>query len=913
MSEPTDNPTFIKIERDFAWLLGCFREVLSECGEAELAGLLVWEAATQPQQNGTLPSRAAQALAIAFQLLNLCEENGIAQQRRLVESAEGPATERGLWGEVLARLRAEGLSDEQIAAGLPHVRVEPVLTAHPTEAKRATVLEHYRELYLLLVKAENQIWTPLELLALRDEVKAVLERLWRTGDIFLERPDVASELRNVIHYLRRVFPDAVAQLDLRLRQSWSTAGGATTLIADPDMLPQISFSTWVGGDRDGHPFVTAEVTALALGELRHNALALLRDQLTRLAIRLSLSAHTQPTPAALAARIAELRAALGPLGEQALARNPAEPWRQLVNLLLARLPDADAPNPSAYRSASELAADLRLLDAALVEVGAERLAAQELRPLRRLVRYCGFHLASLDVRQNSAFHDRALAQLLTTAGLPGADYPTWDEARRRGLLEAELASPRPFTRPELPLGEEANAVVSCYRVLAQELRNHGQQGLGALIVSMTRSCADLLVLYLFAREGGLLVETDAGPACPLPVVPLFETVEDLEASPTILADYLAQPIVQRSLAFQAAQRGEQSLVQQVMVGYSDSNKDGGIVASLWGLHRAQRTLAAVGAQAGVRIRFFHGRGGTISRGAGPTRRFIRALPPDGLHGDLRMTEQGETVAQKYANRISAVYQLELLLAGVTGASLSQHGEQQHLDELEAAMDRLAAASRRAYRELVEQKGFVDFFRGATPIDAIEASRIGSRPARRTGAQSIGDLRAIPWVFSWSQARFFLSGWYGLGSALEWLAEEDAASFAHIQTAARSWAPLHYLVSNAATSVATADRRLMGAYAGLVEDPALGERFLNAICAEHTRTERMLELLYQGPLAETRPRIHRVLAARQAGLERLHQQQISLLRQWRNARATSDEARAEVLLRDLLLTVNAIASGLRTTG
>ncbi|PDW03322.1 phosphoenolpyruvate carboxylase [Candidatus Viridilinea mediisalina] len=913
MSDPTDNPTFTKIDRDFAWLLGCFCEVLSECGEAELAGLLPWQTATQPQ-NGTLPSRAAQALAIAFQLLNLCEENAIAQQRRAVETDAGPAAEPGLWGEVLARLRAEGLSDEQIAAGLPSVRVEPVLTAHPTEAKRATVLEHYRELYLLLVKAENQIWTPSELLALRDEVKAVLERLWRTGDIFLERPDVASELRNVIHYLRRVFPDAVAQLDLRLRQSWAAMGGAVELLADPERLPQISFSTWVGGDRDGHPFVTAEVTAMALGELRRNALALLRDQLTHLAIRLSLSAHTQPTPAPLAARVAELAATLGPVGQQALARNPAEPWRQLVNLLLARLPRADGSNPHAYRSAADLAADLRLLDAALVEVGAERLATQELRPLRRLVHYCGFHLASLDVRQNSAFHDRALAQLLSTARLPGADYPTWDEARRRALLVAELASPRPFTRPELALGEEADAVVGCYRVLAQEIRKHGQQGLGALIVSMTRSCADLLALYLFAREGGLLVETAAGPACPLPVVPLFETIEDLEASPAILADYLAQPIVQRSLALQAELRGEQTLVQQVMVGYSDSNKDGGIVASLWGLHRAQRTLAAIGAQAGVRIRFFHGRGGTISRGAGPTRRFIRALPPEALHGDLRMTEQGETIAQKYANRISAVYQLELLLAGVTGASLSQlHASTQHLSELETAMERLAAASRRAYRDLVEQEGFVDFFRGATPIDAIEASRIGSRPPRRTGAQSIGDLRAIPWVFSWSQARYFLSGWYGLGSALERLAEEDAASFAHIQATARTWAPLHYLVSNAATSVATADRGLMSAYADLVEDPALRERFLTAICAEHTRTERMLELLYQGPLAETRPRIHRVLAMRQAGLERLHQQQINLLRQWRNARATSDEARAEVLLRDMLLTVNAIASGLRTTG
>jgi phosphoenolpyruvate carboxylase len=911
MTDPETSDAFAKVERDIAWLIGCFREVLSECGEAELSTLLTWGHPAPPPA-GPLPTRAAQAFAIAFQLINLCEENAIAQQRRIVETTEGPAAERGLWGSMLANLRAEGLTDAQIAAGLSRVRVEPVLTAHPTEAKRATVLEHYRELYLLLVKAENQIWTPLEVQAIREDVKAVLERLWRTGDIFLERPDVASELRNVLHYLRRVFPAALVQLDLRLRQIWAASGGDLALLADPEALPRLSFSTWVGGDRDGHPFVTAEVTAMALAELRSNALGLLRDRLTYLAARLSLSAHSQPTPAALAARLSELVAELEASGREALARNPDEPWRQFVNLLLASLPVAGEATPSSY-TAADLAADLRLLDAALVEVGAIRLADAELRPLRRLLQFCGFHLATLDIRQNSAFHDRAMAQLLSAAGLEGADYPAWDEPRRRVLLDAELRSPRPFTRPELPLGEEAGAVVSCYQVLAEEVRAHGTHGLGALIVSMTRGCADLLVVYLFAREVGLLVETPDGPACPLPVVPLFETIEDLEASPHILAEYLAQPMVRRSLALQAARRGDDELVQQVMVGYSDSNKDGGIVASLWGLHHAQRALAQVGAAAGVRLRFFHGRGGTISRGGGPTRRFIRALPPPALRGDLRMTEQGETIAQKYANRINAVYQLELLLAGVAGASLAPGNDAPLPPHLEAAMERLAVSSRQAYRTLVERESFVPFFRGATPIDAIEASRIGSRPARRTGARTISDLRAIPWVFSWSQARYFLSGWYGLGTALEDLQTADPAAFTAIQSAARSWAPLHYLVSNAATSVATADPELMSCYAELVADETVRTPVLEAILSEYTRTVRMLELLYGGPLATTRPRIHRVLSLRQEGLRRLHTQQIALLRDWRAARDQGELARAEPLLRDLLLTVNAIASGLRTTG
>jgi phosphoenolpyruvate carboxylase len=908
-----DTLDFARIEADVQWLMACFREVLAESGEAELAALLPW-GPPPPAHAGPLPERAPQAIAIAFQLLNLAEENAVAQARRSAEAVIGPAAERGLWGQILTDLRAGGLADAAIAAALPRIHVEPVLTAHPTEAKRATVLEQYRELYLLLVKRENQMWTPLERAAIRDEVKVALERLWRTGDIFLEKPDVASELRNVIHYLRRVFPDALAQLDLRLRQVWAATGGDVAPLERPEALPRLTFSTWVGGDRDGHPLVTAEVTRGALAELRRNAIALLRGQLTALAARLSLSAYIQSPPVALLARRDALVRQLGAPGRRAVERNPEEPWRQMVNLMLARLPgDEREPGaPPLYARAAELDADLRLLDDALGAVGAERIAAADVRPLRRLVQSFGFHLASLDIRQNSAFHDRAVAQLLVAAGIDGADYPSWDEPRRLELLEAELRSPRPFTRPDLPLGDEAGAVLGCYRVLAGEVRAHGTDALGALIVSMTRSRSDLLAVYLFAREVGLLAETPAGPACPLAVVPLFETIEDLDASPAILRDYLAHPMVRRSLELQRERRGGDELVQQVMVGYSDSNKDGGIVASLWGLHRAERALAEVGDAAGVRVRFFHGRGGTISRGAGPTGRFIRALHPASLRGDLRMTEQGETIAQKYANRIGAVYQLELLLAGVTGATLGVSGASDR-HPLEPALDALAESSRRAYRELVELEGFVPFFREATPIDVIEASRIGSRPARRTGARSIADLRAIPWVFSWSQARYYLSGWYGMGTALEQLRAGDPAAFEALLSQARSWAPLHYLVSNVATSVATADPAIMQAYAELVRDEAVREQVLGAILDEYARTCQMIELIYGGSLAQQRPRIHRLLQLRQDGLRRLHAQQLGLLAAWRAARDEGDAAKAEPLLRDLLLTVNAIAAGLRTTG
>jgi phosphoenolpyruvate carboxylase len=902
-----DFADFAKVERDLAFLIGCFVEVLTEIGEPALAARLPWQGAASDEP---LPPRAAQAYSMAFQLLNHAEENAAAQHRRATETLHGPTYEPGLWGQTLRQLAAAGLGGEEIAAALPGIRVEPVLTAHPTEAKRATVLEHHRALYLLQVKRENRMWTPDEQQGIRDEIKVVLERLWRTGEIFLDKADVASEVRNVVHYLTNVFPQVLPLLDQRLRRAWRHMGWSPALLGGPQRSPRLSFGTWVGGDRDGHPLVSAAVTRDTLATLRRAALGLLRQQLTGLAAQLSLSDRLGPTPPALDAAVSQLSARLGRAGEQAAARNPNEPWRQLVNLMLCRLPATDpaaggADAGAAYQCAAELEEDLACLHSALVESGAGRLAAADVRPLLLSVRSLGFHLATLDVRQNSRFHDLAVGQLLAAAGLPGADFADWDEARRVAFLDAELQSPRPFTHHDTRAGDEADAVLACYRVLVDERRAHGSDSLGALIVSMTRDLSDLLVVYLLAREAGLAVPTADGLVCQLPVVPLFETIEDLERAPDILRRFLAHPITRRSAAAAAG-----APVQQVMLGYSDSNKDGGIWASLWSLQRAQAALSAVGREAGVSLRFFHGRGGTISRGAGPTDRFIAALPPGSLHGDLRLTEQGEVIAQKYANLISATYNLELLIAGVTAASV-RPAAQTAAAELEALMDRGAAWSRETYTALLQRDGFLPFYRQATPIDVIEASKIGSRPSRRSGQASLADLRAIPWVFSWSQARFYLSGWYGVGSALERLAGEDPAGFARLREACTHWAPLRYLITNVATSVLTADPEIMAAYAALVDDALLRDHFLTAILDEHRRTRRMLEQLLGGDLIARRPRLVRTINLRHDALRALHREQIALLRQWRAAAPGSSES--ESLLTRLLLTLNAIAGGLRTTG
>ena len=852
-------------------------------------------------------------------MLNLIEENVSSQVRRAREKAAGIASEPGLWGANLQRLRHAGLNPKEIAAGLAEIVVEPVLTAHPTEAKRPTALEQHRRLFQLLHVREDPRHTPLELADGREEIKATLERLWRTGEILLRKPEVAAERRNLMYYFREVFPRALPELDRRLRQAWTDTGFDATLLGDGRALPRLRFGTWVGGDRDGHPLVTADTTRETLAELRAGGLLVVSRQLTHLASRLCLSHHVQSPPASFSTHLSRLMEEAGERGQAILHDAPEEPWKQYARLLLLKLPRHGAdrgnpPHPRPYTRAAELTADLERLYASLVEVGAHRLAERDALPVLRAVDTFGFHLAALDIRQNSRFHDKALGQLMTLAGHPGEDFADWDEPRRMAFIEEELRSSRPFAHAGASAGPEADAVLSCYRLLLEQLDTHGPGGLGALIISMTRQLSDLLVVFLLAREAGLAHPTPEGLVCRLPVTPLFETAEDLEHAPAIMHAFLAHPVAQRSLRMTSP--GSVPPVQQVMIGYSDSNKESGILASQWALNRAQIALTDVARDAGVRIRFFHGRGGTISRGAGPTHRFLDALPPGTVNGDLRLTEQGETIAQKYANGATADFNLELLLAGTASTSLRPAvGSAAPVGgPLEATVNLLVAASREVYEGLLRAPDFMEFYSQATPIDALEQSSIGSRPSRRTGQRTLADLRAIPWVFSWNQSRFYLPGWYGVGSALAKLCAVDAAAFGELKASLNGgWPFLRYVFMNVETNLASTDRDIMSRYAGLVPDERVRAEFLGRIMDEFERTHEMLTECFGRSTMDRRPRAAKTLALRADALRVLHRQQIGLLSRWRGLQKAGDEQAAKRMLPELLLSINAIASGLRTTG
>lgn len=904
---------------DLEFLLLALREVLEQNGEKDIADQIPWINENKPFNADLFTEKHIQLYSLVFQLLNMVEVNGAVQKRRQSEDTGSQDGTNGLWVDILQRLNKQGISDIDIAQMLPQIRIEPVLTAHPTEAKRATILEHHRELYLLLVKRENQMFTHKEQEEIREDIKLILYRIWKTGEIFTEKPDVPSELRNVLHYLTNVFPEVLPVVDKRLRQAWAQMGFDNKLLRQPEQWPGISFGNWVGGDRDGHPFVTDQVTAQTLSALRLHALIVINRKLNKLVKQLSFAFTYKECPWKMRERIDIMIREMADRGQRAFDRNKGEIFRQFVNLLIAKLPidtqrghaTALHEHQGAYRYARELMDDLLLLHEGLIDFGAESVAFTDMHEAIRLVQTFGFHLAHLDIRQNSKFHEKALKQLMVAASLPMTDFESWNEDKKLKLINDELQTERPFSHPHMQLGENASAVLACYKVLADHLSKYGYNGIGSLIVSMTRNLADLLTVYLLAREAGLLLKTDQGTVCTIPVVPLFETIEDLDGAAEILDAFLSNPLTQRSLEYLKRYNPGGAKIQQVMVGYSDSNKDGGILASQWHLYKAQTNLLAVGEKHGVKIRFFHGKGGSISRGAGPTHYFLKALPHGSPSGDFRITEQGETIAQKYANKINAAYNLELFMASTTGKTISDHFVKKEDYPFAGLMEYLAKESRKTYADLLHGDQFIKYFREATPIDAIESSKIGSRPSRRTGSASIEDLRAIPWVFSWNQSRYNMTSWYGVGSTLKKLKEEQPETYQKFVEAIKHDDFIRYVFTNVDTSLAASDATIMKAYAELVKDKKLAKKYYQRFENELSQSRKILDEILQKPIHERRVQHHYSNLLRASILNHLHLKQLTLLKQWRAENDT--DKNAQKTMTALLLTINAIAGALRNTG
>lgn len=849
-------------------------------------------------------AEAAQLTSLAFELLNIVEER-VAWRFRTIRRAEfGPETIRGLWPGVLASMKKAGLTEDQAIEAFLKVEVEPVLTAHPTESKRPLVREKHLAIYNQLAALEDARRDPLRKKRVRESLSAEIESLWHTGEIFVERPTIADERRNALYYLREVFPEVVVRLNRSLDLAWEDAGWSVEKLRSANAYPRIRFANWIGGDRDGHPFVTPEVTKNTFAEMRYQALRLHRRWARKAAEALTESKPFVKIPAALEEGIARLVEELGETGDAIAKRNEAERWRCWFYLIREKLERSMSGLAGGYHCAEEYTEDLELARWTLFEAGARMAAREWVEPLLLLNEVFGFHLARLDIRNNSATHDAALAAIFTTAGIvDGENFADWPEEKRTSFLVAELKSRRPLLSVNATLPEEGENVLGYLRVVAEQEKERGSETLGQLIISMTRQVSDLLAMHLFAREAGLADFTDGMWRSRLPVSPLFETGDDLAAAAGILSHY-------RDLM-----KGGSETLQPAMVGYSDSNKDAGVFASQWGIHSGQREMTKALAQIDFEPQFFHGRGGTIGRGAGPTQWFLRALPPGSLTGPVRLTEQGEVLPRKYSHEGNAHYHLELLMAGVSEAVAMQDKRPGVPAELEETLNQLSAHSSQAYRALLTSDDFLLFHRSATPIDALETGVFGSRPARRTGKPSLKDLRAIPWVFSWTQSRFYLPGWYGVGSGLEALQKEDPAAYQKLQDSFSNIAFLRYVFTNVESSLMSANLELMTSYAGLCEDAALRDRVLDSVRAEYQRTREQIGAFLGGDFAKRRPRMNKTLALREKPLHKLHLQQIQLLKDWRAADRpiNRENGKADETFLALQLTVNAISSGLKETG
>ncbi len=533
MNRKIETNEFQKIIDDRNYILSCYEEMLLRINENETLKLLRLHKISEKEitKISISDGKVIQTLGIYFQLITLVEENAATQYRRQLENKGDISAIRGSWGETFKIWIKQGISEDKMVKLLSSLNIMPVLTAHPTEAKRVTIIELHRELYLLLVQRENPTFSKTEKNALREKIINLLERWWRTGEIYLEKPDLTSERDNVVYYLSKVFPLVLEKTDSKLKDSWLAMGFDADKLSEPENYPHFNFGSWVGGDRDGHPFVTPSITQDTLLIHRKKALEIIHTQLVKLASRMTLSAISNPVPAALLEAVSGLAKALGEEGEKSLKRNPHEPWRQYISLLVIKVENTIAEkhndSNSYYRSSKVLQEDLKFIRNILIESGAKGIALDIVFPVERTVQCFGFHLAKLDIRQNSTYHEKAIAQILKKSGFEKFDFHNWDEETRVGFLTTELEKHAPITNITILYGEEADNVLDYFRVLRQHINQYGSDGIGSLIVSMTRSLSDLLVVYLLMRETQLLGTN-------LRVAPLFETIPDLETGHLIL-------------------------------------------------------------------------------------------------------------------------------------------------------------------------------------------------------------------------------------------------------------------------------------------------------------------------------------------------------------------------------------------
>jgi len=837
-------------------------------------------------------------------LANIAEDQHHIRRSR-AHARAGAQPREGSLALALQRALAAGADAGKLAGFFAGARVQPVLTAHPTEVQRKSILDCQWKIARLLDERDRTALSPEEREEHAEALRRAVLRLWQTRMLRRAKLSVMDEVNNALAFYDTTFLRELPRLYNAAEDHLAAAVPGWNEHGVAELPPFLHPGSWIGGDRDGNPFVTAEVLDRAMRAQSRKAVAYLLEQLHMLGAELSTTTSLISVPDVELMRLAEQSPDQSP-------HRLDEPYRRAIAGFYARLAatalqldDLEAPRHAVgaaepYASAAEFGADLDVLHRSLISHRCALLGRGRLRRLRRAVAIFGFHLAPLDLRQNSDVHARTVAELLAVA-CPGTDYLALDENARIALLLEELATPRPLAAPGIEYSEETRGELAIFHTARSIHRRYGKAAIENVIISKTDGVSDILEVAVLLKEVGLLRPLEQ--ALDVNIVPLFETIGDLANAGPIMDRLLGIPLYNRLL-------GSRKALQECMLGYSDSNKDGGFLTSGWALYRAEIALTEVFARHGITLRLFHGRGGSVGRGGGPSYQAILAQPQGAVQGQIRITEQGEVIASKYANPELGRRNLEILAAATLEATLLGHQHDAPRPEFLAAMEELSATAFAAYRGMVyETPGFERYFWESTVIAEIAALNIGSRPASRKKTTAIEDLRAIPWVFSWAQCRLMLPGWFGFGAAVAAFRETHGAKgMALLAEMNRDWGFFRTLLSNMDMVLGKSDIAIAERYSHLVKDEALRNAIFPRLKAEwQASIDALLEITGQGELLDGNPLLKRSIRNRFPYLDPVNHLQIELLRRHRSGE-TDDRVQ-----RGIHLTINGVAAGLRNSG
>ncbi len=860
-----------------------------------------------PSDNSAMLLDTLQAWGIWFQLLNVAEENTAMRRRRLAEKEYGLENVPGTFASVFKQASELKISSDEIQNLLDIANICPTITAHPTEAKRVTVLEIHRRIYVLLYRIEASRWTQREREKLISSLRDEIDLLWLTGELRLEKPTVEQETIWGLHFFEQSLFKRVSETHERLKWALNLSYPGENF----SIPPFFKFGSWIGGDRDGNPYVTNDVTKDSLLKNRQIILDYYIESIEILVEKLSVSRESVKLSKNFENHLNNILKTIDEL-ESISTRNPGEVFRQFLSCMLIKLrgtlesEEEGHYSAISYQNADDFILDLKHLSEGLSESNCEQLSNLLVNPLLQEAESFRFCTVRLDLRENSDSINHALS-VIWVAMKNGEEPPAPNSEEWKKWLLEELEKPLDTLPTFSNLDESSSSTLGLFEMVAQMMDKLDNEAFGNFILSMTKTVNDILGVYFLAKITGIFSSENEKEFSRLSIVPLFETIEDLRSAPKIVQELLAVPIISKTIK-------QKTGIQEVMIGYSDSNKDGGYFTANWELNRAQASLTRVGNEAGIPVSFFHGRGGSVSRGGAPTGIAVAAQPAGSVHGQMRITEQGEVVSSKYANEGTAQYQMELLSASVFQHTLRSLDEEQLKPNLDfdKAMESLSRLAFKKYRELAESNGLVDYYSAASPVEELAKMNIGSRPARRTGTKSLDDLRAIPWVFAWTQNRHLVPGWYGVGSAIKEFTDEHGNKGRKLIKKMFAESRLFRLVvDETEKTLSLIDFDICKAYSELVEDENIRKNIFNMISSEYSLTkEVILEITGEDKLSQRFKKFSRKLNRRLPVLHQAGLEQIKLIKEFRQ-RNKGDEITDDLI--PLLLSINCISSGLGWTG